>query len=128
MRKAPPPHPRGEPGHPARAGGGGVRTGAVQMRELMSSLCDDVDCRSRLRQTPGDVGSPDDRGARLAHVVGKPTERVQLSADATMNQKLEQERGLLCRWVSSRSRHSRRSRRALVDQGFRDRASERRDA
>jgi acetolactate synthase small subunit len=65
------------------------------MRELMTSLCHDVDYQYRLRA--------DFRRRRVhptieslvwAHTVGKPTERVQVSADVTMSQKLDQEREL----------------------------------
>ena len=65
------------------------------MRQLMSSLCHDVGYQYRLRE--------DFRRRRVhpaieslvwAHTVGKPTERVQLSADVTMSQKLDQEREL----------------------------------
>ncbi len=65
------------------------------MRELMTSLCHDVDYQHRLRA--------DFRRRRVhpaieslvwAHTVGKPTERVQLSADVTMSQQLDQEREL----------------------------------
>jgi hypothetical protein len=99
MRRPPPPHPRGEP----RTPGSGRRRGSpnrrtVQMRELMSALCHDVAYQSRLRA--------DFRQRRVhpavetlvwSHVIGKPTERVQLSADVTMNQKLEEERELFAR-------------------------------
>src|SRR5688572_25026718 len=91
MRKPPPPHPRGAP----RTAGSGRKKGTrtVQMRELMTSLCHDVDYQSRLRA--------DFRRRRVhpaieslvwAHTIGKPAERVQLSADVTMNQRLDQER------------------------------------
>ena len=65
------------------------------MRELMSSLCGDVDYQYRLRA--------DFRRRRVhptiealvwAHVAWKPRERVQLSADVAMNPKLEQERAI----------------------------------
>ena len=96
MRRPPPPHPRGAP----RTPGSGRKRGSlnrrtVQMRELMTSLCDDIDYQSRLRA--------DFRRRRVHptiealvwnHVVGKPTERVQLSADVTMSQKLNEEREL----------------------------------
>ena len=96
MRKPPPPHPRGAP----RTPGSGRRRGTpnrktVEMRALMTGLVHDVDYQCRLRQ--------DFRRRRIhptiealvwAHTVGKPTERVQLSADVTMSQKLEQEREL----------------------------------
>jgi hypothetical protein len=96
MRKPPPPHPRGTP----RTPGSGRRRGTpnrktVEMRALMTGLVHDVDYQCRLRQ--------DFRRRRIhptiealvwAHTVGKPTERVQLSADVTMNQKLDQEREL----------------------------------
>ena len=91
MRRPPPPHPRGAP----RTVGSGRKKGTlnrrtVEMRALMASLCDDVDYQHRLRA--------DFRRRRVhptiealvwSHVVGKPVERVQLSADVTMNRKLE---------------------------------------
>ena len=61
----------------------------------MTSLCHDVDYQYRLRA--------DFRRRRVhpaieslvwAHTVGKPAERVQLSADVTMNHKLDHEREL----------------------------------
>jgi hypothetical protein len=96
MRKPPPPHPRGTP----RTAGSGRKKGTpnrrtVEMRQLMSSLCHDVDYQYRLRA--------DFRRRRVhpavetlvwSHVIGKPTERVQLAAEVTMNQKLDQEREL----------------------------------
>src|SRR5687768_7272752 len=89
MRKPPPPHQRGEP----RTDGSGRKKGTpnrrtVQMKELMTSLCHDVDYQYRLRA--------DFRRRRVhpaieslvwAHTVGKPTERVRVSADVTMSQK-----------------------------------------
>jgi hypothetical protein len=68
------------------------------MRELMTSLCHDVDYQYRLRA--------DFRRRRVHptiealvwnHVVGKPAERLQLSADVAMNQKLNEERELFAR-------------------------------
>jgi hypothetical protein len=62
------------------------------MRELMTSLCDDVDYQYKLRA--------DFRRRRVhpavetlvwSHVIGKPTEKVQLSADVTMSHKLDEE-------------------------------------
>jgi len=99
MRRPPPPHPRGEP----RTAGSGRKKGTpnrrtVQLRELMTSLCHDVDYQYRLRA--------DFRRRRVhpaieslvwAHTVGKPTERVQISADVTMKQKLDEERELFAR-------------------------------
>ena len=96
MRRPPPPHPRGAP----RTAGSGRKKGTpnrktVEMRQLMSSLCHDVGYQYKLRE--------DFRRRRVhpaieslvwAHTVGKPTERVRLSADVTMNQKLDQEREL----------------------------------
>jgi hypothetical protein len=96
MRRPPPPHPRGTP----RTPGSGRRRGTpnrktVEMRALMTGLVHDVDYQCRLRQ--------DFRRRRIhptiealvwAHTVGKPTERVQLSADVSMSQKLDQEREL----------------------------------
>jgi hypothetical protein len=68
------------------------------LRALMGVLAGDVDYQHRLRE--------DFRRRRVhpavetlvwSHVIGKPAERVQLSADVTMNQKLEQKRDLFCR-------------------------------
>jgi hypothetical protein len=68
------------------------------MRELMSALCHDVAHQSRLRA--------DFRRRRVhpavetlvwSHVIGKPAERIQLSADVTMNQRLQEERELFAR-------------------------------
>jgi len=66
------------------------------MRELMSSLCNDLHYQYRLRA---------DFQRRRVHpsveilvwnyAIGRPAERVQLSADLTMNRKLEEERELL---------------------------------
>ena len=64
----------------------------------MGVLAGDVDYQHRLRE--------DFRRRRVhpavetlvwSHVIGKPTERVQLSADITMNKKLEEERELFSR-------------------------------
>jgi hypothetical protein len=64
----------------------------------MGVLAGDVEYQHRLRE--------DFRRRRVhpavetlvwSHVIGKPTERVQLSADVTMNQKLEEERELFAR-------------------------------
>ena len=113
MRRPPPPHTRGEP----RTAGSGRKKGTpnrrtVQMRELMTSLCHDVDYQYRLRA--------DFRRRRVhpaieslvwAHTVGKPTERVRLSADVTMNQKLDQERELFRKLSIEQLENSRRNRR-----------------
>src|SRR5436190_22665863 len=99
MRRPPPPHPRGTP----RTPGSGRRKGSlnrrtVHMRELMASLCGDVDYQYRLRA--------DFRRRRVhptiealvwAHAIGKPTERVQLSADIAMTQTLQKEVELFSR-------------------------------
>ena len=64
----------------------------------MGVLAGDVDYQHRLRE--------DFRRRRVhptvetlvwSHVIGRPTEKVQLSADVTMNQKLEEERELFAR-------------------------------
>ena len=82
------------------------------MRELTTSLCHDVDYQYRLRA--------DFRRRRVhpavetlvwSHVIGKPTERVQLSADVTMNQKLDQERELSVNGDASLSDYFRQKRR-----------------
>jgi hypothetical protein len=117
MRRPPPPHPRGTP----RTPGSGRRRGSpnrrtVQMRELMTALCDDVEYQYKLRE--------DFKRRRVhpavetlvwAHVVGKPTERVQLSADVTMNQKLEQERELFSRLSVQQMEEIAAESQALVD-------------
>ena len=98
-RRLPPPHQRGTP-RPvgSRRKKGTLNRRAVQMRELMTSLCGDVDYQYRLRA--------DFRRRRVhptieaivwGHVVGKPTERVQVSADVAMTQTLEKERDLFSR-------------------------------
>ena len=53
-----------------------------------------------------------------AHVVGKPTERVQLSADVTMNQKLEQERELFSRLSIEQMEELAAESQALVDKAM----------
>jgi hypothetical protein len=82
------------------------------MRELMSSLCHDVAYQSRLRA--------DFRRRRVhpavetlvwSHVIGKPAERVQLSAAVTMNKKLDEERELFSRLSIQQMEEMRRSRR-----------------
>ena len=82
------------------------------MRELTTSLCHVVDYQYRLRA--------DFRRRRVhpavetlvwSHVIGKPTERVQLSADVTMNQKLNQERELSVNGDASLSDYFRQKRR-----------------
>src|SRR5262245_13072531 len=99
MRKPPPPRPRGSPrpiGSGRKRGTPNKRT--MRMRELLSSLCHDVSYQHRLRS--------DFRRRRVhpaieslawAHTIGKPADRVQLSADVTMNQKLKEERELFSR-------------------------------
>jgi hypothetical protein len=98
-RKLPPPHPRGKP----RTPGSGRRRGTpnrktVELRALMGVLAGDVDYQRRLIS--------DFRRRRVhptiealvwAHVVGKPTDRVQLSADLRMNQRLDREVELFSR-------------------------------
>ncbi len=97
MRKPPPPHPKGTP----RTPGSGRRKGTpnrktVAMRELLAALLNDVDYQHRLRE--------DFRHRRIhpsietlvwAHVIGKPTEKIEVSADVTMNEQLATERELL---------------------------------
>ena len=99
MRRPPPPHPRGTP----RTPGSGRKRGTpnrktVELRALMGVLAGDVDYQHRLRE--------DFRRRRVhptvetlvwSHVIGRPTEKVQLSADVTMNQKLDEERELFAR-------------------------------
>ena len=113
MRRPPPPHPRGTP----RTPGSGRKRGTqnrrtVEMRQLISSLCHDTDYQKRLRE---------DFRRRRVHpavetliwspVIGKPTERVQLSADVTMSQKLDRNANCFASSRSNSSRYSRRNRR-----------------
>jgi hypothetical protein len=86
------------------------------MRELMTSLCDDIDYQYRLRA--------DFRRRRVHpaietrvwdHVVGKPVERVQLAADVTMNQKLEEERELFLKLSVEQLEELAAESQALVD-------------
>ena len=95
MRRPPPPHPRGTP----RTAGSGRRRGTpnrktVELRQLMASLATTSTIRTGCARLPATSRSPRPRELVWAHVVGKPTERVQLSADVTMSQKLDQEREL----------------------------------
>ena len=117
MRRPPPPHPRGTP----RTPGSGRKRGTpnrktVELRALMGVLAGDVDYQHRLRE--------DFRRRRVhptvetlvwSHVIGKPTERVQLSADVTMNQKLEQERELFSRLTIEQMEEIAAASQALVD-------------
>ena len=117
MRRPPPPHPRGTP----RTPGSGRRRGTpnrktVELRALMGILAGDVDYPHRRRE--------DFRRRRVhpavetlvwSHVIGKPTERVQLSADITMNQKLEEERELFSRLSIQQMEEIAAESQALVD-------------
>jgi hypothetical protein len=117
MRKPPPPHPRGEP----RTPGSGRRRGSlnrrtVQMRELMSSLCHDVDYQHRLRS--------DFRRRRVhstiealvwGHVIGKPADRVQLAANVTLDRNLDEERELFSRLSIQQMEEIATESQALVD-------------
>jgi hypothetical protein len=117
MRRPPPPHPRGAP----RTPGSGRKRGtpnrkAVELRQLMSVLAGDVDYQHRRRE--------DFRRRRVhpavetlvwSHVIGKPTERVQVSADVTMNQKLDQERELFSRLSVQQMEEIAAESQALVD-------------
>ena len=99
MRRPPPEHPRGAP----RTPGSGRKRGnpnrkTVELLQLMGVLAGDVDYQYLLRE--------DFRRRRVhpavetlvwSHVIGKPTDRVQLTASVTMNQKLEEERELFAR-------------------------------
>jgi hypothetical protein len=92
-RKPPPPHAKGAP----RTPGSGRRKGTpnrktVAMRELMTALLNDVDYQHRRRE--------DFRHRRIhpsiealvwAHVIGKPTEKIEMSANVTMEKKLAEE-------------------------------------
>ena len=97
-RKPPPPHPKGAP----RTPGSGRKKGTpnrktVEMRALMAALLDDVDYQYRLRE---------DFSERRVHPsarrrwcgptsIGKPKEKIEMSADVTMNERLAAERELL---------------------------------
>jgi hypothetical protein len=119
-RKLPPPHPRGAP----RTPGSGRRRGTpnrrtVQMRELMMSLCDDADYQYRLRA--------DFRRRRVhptiealvwGHVIGRPAEKVQLSADVTMKRKLDEDRELFQRLSLPQLEELAAQSQALVDQAM----------
>ena len=122
MRRPPPPHPRGTP----RTAGSGRKKGTpnrrtVQMRELMTSLCHDVDYQYRLR---ADFRRrrvhPTIESLAWAHTIGKPAERVQLSADVTMNQKLDEERELFARLSVEELQELAAESEALVDKGAGD--------
>jgi hypothetical protein len=89
------------------------------MRELMSSLCDDVDYQYRLRA--------DFRRRRVhptiealvwGHVVGKPVDRVQLAADVTMTQKLKEERELFSQLSVEQLEELAAQSQALVDKAL----------
>jgi hypothetical protein len=117
MRRPPPPHRRGEPKTP----GSGRRRGSlnrrtVELRALMTALAGDVDYQYRLRQ--------DFRRRRVhpsiealvwAHTIGKPPERVQLSADLTMNQKLAEECAVFARLDVSQMEELVAASQALID-------------
>jgi len=96
-RKPPPPHSKGAP----RTPGSGRKKGTpnrrtVELRALITALLNDVDYQHRLR---------DDFRKRRVHpstevrvweyIVGKPKEKIEVSADVTMNEKLATERELL---------------------------------
>jgi hypothetical protein len=62
------------------------------MRQLMSDLCDNIDYQSKLREDfKRRRVHPSVETLVWSYVIGKPAERVQVSADVTMNQRLEQE-------------------------------------
>ena len=119
-RKPPPPHPRGMP----RTPGSGRQRGTpnrktVELRALMGVLAGDVEYQHRLRA--------DFRRRRVhpavetlvwSHVIGKPTERVQLSADVTMNRKLEEERELFSRLSVPQMEELAAESQALVDKAL----------
>ncbi len=99
MRRPPPPHPRGTP----RTPGSGRRRGSlnrrtIELRALLGSLCHDITYQDRLRR---DFRlrrvHPAIESLAWGHVIGKPAERVQLSADVSMNQTLAEERELFGR-------------------------------
>ena len=85
----------------------------------MGVLAGDVEYKHRLRE--------DFRRRRVhptvetlvwSHVIGKPTERVQLSADVTMNQKLEEERELFSHLSIQQMEEIAAESQALVDKAL----------
>jgi hypothetical protein len=89
------------------------------MRELMTSLCNDPNYQFRLRS--------DFRRRRVhpaieslvwAHTIGKPPDRLQLSADVTMSQKYERERELFLQLPVEQLEALATESQALVDKAF----------
>jgi hypothetical protein len=96
-RRLPTPHPKGVPRTPDPAGRRACQTGqAVEPRELMAALVDDLEYQSRLRE---DFRKrrvyPSTEGLVWAYVVGKPVNKVEMSASVSMGEKLAAERELL---------------------------------
>ena len=95
----PPRLPRGTP----RTPGSGRRRGTpnrktLALRQLMGALAGDVDYQERLSSAFRRRRLHPSTEMRVwDYVVGKPPERVQVSADVTMNEKLDQERELFAR-------------------------------
>jgi hypothetical protein len=96
-RRLPPPHPKGAP----RTPGSGRRKGTanrttVELRMLMGAMAGDIDYQRKLRS--------DFRKRRLhpatelrvwEYAIGRPTEKIELSANVTTNQRLAAERDML---------------------------------
>jgi hypothetical protein len=98
-RKPPPPHPRGAP----RTPGSGRKKGTpnrktVEMRALMAALVNDVDYQHRVRE---DFSRrrvhPSTESPIWAYAIGKPTEKIEMSARLSMDETLAAERELLRR-------------------------------
>jgi hypothetical protein len=93
MRRPPPPHPRGAP----RTPGSGRRRGTpnrktVELRQLMAALAGDVDYQEKFRRAWVKRRlHPSVEIKVWEYALGKPAERVQLSADVTMAEQRERE-------------------------------------
>ena len=84
---------RARPGSGRKKGTPNRKT--LELRQLMGALAGDVDYQERLSSAFRRRRLHPSTEMRVwDYVVGKPAERVQLSADVTMNQKLDQEREL----------------------------------
>ena len=86
------------------------------MRELMAALLNDVDYQHRLRE--------DFRNRRIhpsiealvwAYIVGKPTEKIEMSANVTMEKKLAEEREVFSRLSLEQLEELAAQSQALVD-------------
>ena len=96
MRRPPPPHRRGQPKTP----GSGRRRGSlnrktVELRGLMSELTGDVNYQEKFRRAFVTRRlHPSTEVKVWEYAIGRPAERVELSADLSMNQKLKEDREL----------------------------------